>query len=79
MEEHSTHNIKYPIGHPNNTENNIDELMKFKFRSFGNIALQEGEIDKLMAKLENLENLKNAELRALFNIPIKYHLKGLDE
>ena len=63
LSEYRGEPVIFPPDHEKNIENNPEDLLTHKHDTFGNIALKTQDFQKLMEKLNNLENLANQDLR----------------
>lgn len=71
--------VMFPSGHAKNNTCDLRGILENKFRLLGRIALAENEIQPMVEKLMNLDNLSNAELQLLYNCNIRYSQKSIDD
>jgi len=68
----------FPGGHAKNTTANLQDILNHKNHLLGKLALSKAELEKLLKKLGNLENLKNSDLQKVYDVDIKYESKSID-
>jgi len=68
----------FPGGHAKNTTANLQDILNHKNHLLGKLALGKAELEKLLKKLGNLENLKNSDLQKVYDVDIKYESKSID-
>jgi len=54
--------VMFPSGHSRNTSADLKNILQHKFRLLGSLALSETDLEKILDKLNNLDNLSNIEL-----------------
>ena len=70
--------VMFPSGHARNTACDLKEILRHKFQLLGNLALEQGELNKFLEKLNNIENLSNKDLQDIYYCNIKYAAKSID-
>lgn len=70
--------VMYPSGHARNSACDLKGILNFKNQLLGRLALEQGDLDKFLAKLDNIENLSNKELQDIYFCNIKYASKSID-
>ncbi|EGR32620.1 hypothetical protein IMG5_076500 [Ichthyophthirius multifiliis] len=71
--------IMFPSGHAKNKTCDLRGILENKFQILGKLAISENEIQPMIQKLMNLDNLSNADLQQLYNCNIKYSEKSIDD
>jgi len=54
--------VMFPSGHARNTSADLNGILNHKFNLLGRLALDEKDSQAMLNKLNNLDNLSNAEL-----------------
>lgn len=70
--------ILFPTGHAKNTTADLNSILAHKFKLLGDLALEPTERETMTTNLNNLENLTNKDLQAIYHCNIKYATKCID-
>jgi len=76
--KHDSSMVNFPSGHARNDSCDLNGILEHKFRLLGSLALEDAELEAVLAKLGNLENLSNKELQDIYHCNIKYASKSID-
>lgn len=71
--------MMFPGGHARNTSVDLHDVLNHKFNLFGELALESEELYSFIQNLQNVENLSNKELRAIYHCNIRYADKSIDD
>jgi 2-methylcitrate dehydratase len=70
--------VMYPSGHARNRDCDLKGILSFKNQLLGRLALEQGDLDAFLAKLDNIEQLSNKDLQDIYFCNIKYASKSID-
>lgn len=71
--------IMFPSGHARNETADLKGILDHKFKLLGALALEKKDSDRMLDKLNNLDNLSNAELQTLYSCNIRYTNTSVDD
>ena len=71
--------VMFPSGHSRNTAADLKDILSHKFNVLGRLALKEDELKSKLTSLNNLENLKNADLQTLYECKIRESKVSVDD
>jgi 2-methylcitrate dehydratase len=74
----STDIVMYPPGHARNTESDLIGILKYKFGIMGRMALDQAELDSVLARLDHLETMTSQDLLTIYSCHIKMAPEPLD-
>lgn len=74
----STDIVMYPPGHARNSTSDLAGILQYKFSIMGRMALEQAELDSVLARLEKIETMSSADLQSIYNCQIKYAPESLD-
>lgn len=77
--KHDSGFIMFPGGHARNTDTDLKDVLRHKFKTLGQMALSDQNLDTFIEKLENIENASNEDLKSLYECDIKFADKSVDE
>ncbi len=78
-QEYESEIIRYPVGHPQNEDTNLGEMLQHKFKQFGLLGLESSEMMRFVNNLENIDAMENSELDSIYDCKIKYERKSIDQ
>ena len=76
--KHDSKMVLFPSGHAKNESCSLEGILAHKFKLLGSLALKSEDLETMLGKLHNLENLNNQELQGLYNCNIQYASKCID-
>ena len=71
--------IMFPGGHARNTDTDLKNVLEYKFRTLGQLALGDAELTKFIKKLETIEDASNEDLKSIYECDIQFSEKSIDE
>lgn len=76
--KHDSQMVLFPSGHAANNVCGLNNILNHKFKLLGSLALKNDDLESMLGKLHNLENLSNQEVQGLYNCNITYSSKCID-
>lgn len=74
----ATEIVMYPPGHARNTDSDLLGILKYKFGILGRMALDQADLDSVLARLEKLDSMTSEDLLHIYSSPIKMAAESLD-
>lgn len=70
--------VLFPGGHSQNETVSLQNIMQHKFIRLGQLALEKDELVKFVLNLENIREMKNEQLKDIYDCNIKFAEQSID-
>jgi 2-methylcitrate dehydratase len=70
--------VMYPPGHARNTTSDLKNILKYKFGIMGRLALDQKDLDDLLARLDKIESMSSEDLMNIYSCTIKMAPECID-